>query len=67
MAGAWHFERAGDTLTATEPDGALHTVQMGDWGSPAGAALLNRMVESLSEPDRISTICKPPEGQHEDH
>jgi hypothetical protein len=48
MTGAWHFQRNGDMLTVTEPDGTRHTVTMGDWGSAAGVALLNRMVEALS-------------------
>ena len=46
----WHFNRSGDMLTVTEPDGTRHTVTMGDWGSAAGVALLNRMVEALSAP-----------------
>jgi hypothetical protein len=50
LAGAWQFNRSGDMLTVTEPDGTRHTVTMVDWGSAAGVALLNRMVEALSAP-----------------
>ena len=50
--GAWYFhaDAKSNVLQVTEPDGCVHVMQMGDWGSQAGAALLSRMAQALSAP-----------------
>ena len=49
--GAWYFSQDNQTgtLTALEPDGRRHVVRRGDWGSLAGTALLNRMIQALAK------------------